>query len=99
VIVFLALLVGVNWLANRQNKRWDLTDSKQFSLSDQTKQIISSLKAPMRIRVFWAPDQQSGQSPVQGYRDQLEGYEYLSSQVTIEYVNAQSSPPRPRRTR
>jgi ABC-type uncharacterized transport system involved in gliding motility auxiliary subunit len=36
IVIFLALLVGVNWVANRQNKRWDLTESKQFSLSDQT---------------------------------------------------------------
>ena len=34
VLVFVAILVAVNWLASRQNKRWDLTESKQFSLSD-----------------------------------------------------------------
>jgi len=92
VVIFLAILVGVNWVANRQNKRWDLTESKQFSLSDQTKQIISTLKGPLNIKVFYAPDQQTGQSPVQGYRDQLEGYTYLSKQVAIDYVNAQASP-------
>src|SRR6185503_5259553 len=36
VLMFLAILVGVNWISNRQHKRWDLTASKQFSLSDQT---------------------------------------------------------------
>jgi ABC-type uncharacterized transport system involved in gliding motility auxiliary subunit len=91
VLIFVGILVGLNWVSNRQNKRWDLTESKQFSLSDQTKQIITSLKAPLHIKVFWAPDQQ-GQSPVQGYRDQLDGYQYLSSQVSVEYVNAQNSP-------
>ena len=91
VVVFLAILVGLNYVSNRQNKRWDLTESKQFSLSDQTKQIITTLKGPLKIKVFFAPDQ-NGQSPVQSYRDQLEGYEYLSSQVSIDYVNAQASP-------
>ena len=33
VAVFLGLLVGVNYISNRQNKRWDLTAAKQFSLS------------------------------------------------------------------
>lgn len=91
VLIFLAILVGINWVANRQNKRWDLTESKQFSLSDQTKQIIRSLNAPLSIKVFYAPDAQ-GQSPVQGYRDQLEGYQYLSKQVSVDYINAQTSP-------
>jgi ABC-type uncharacterized transport system involved in gliding motility auxiliary subunit len=91
VVIFIAILAGINWVANRQNKRWDLTESKQFSLSDQTKQIITTLKAPLHIKVFYAPDQ-NGQSPIQSYRDQLEGYQYLSSQVSVDYVNAQNSP-------
>ena len=87
VLAFLAILVAINWIANRQNKRWDLTDTKTFSLSDQTKLIVSSLKAPLKITVFYAkPD-----SP-QGYKDSLEGYQYLSSQVSVSYVDAVASP-------
>ncbi len=70
VFVFLAILVGVNWISNRQNKRWDLTESKVFSLSDQTKQILSSLKGPLHIRVFYAPPDSA-----QSYRDRLESYD------------------------
>ena len=92
VIMFLAILVGVNYVSNRQNKRWDLTETKQFTLSDQTKQIITTLKGPLAIKVFYAPDQQTGQSPVGGYRDQLERYQYLSSQVSIDYIDAQATP-------
>ena len=91
VLIFLAILVGINWVANRQNKRWDLTESKQFSLSDQTKQIITTLKAPLHIKVFYAPDP-NGQSPVPGYREQLEGYLYLSNKLSIDYIDAQKSP-------
>ena len=43
VIVVLALLVAVNYLASRRNKRWDLTANQQFSLSDQTRQILQKL--------------------------------------------------------
>lgn len=87
VLVFLGILVAVNWIGNRQNKRWDLTESKVFSMSDQTKQILKTLKAPLHIKVFYA----SPDSP-QSYRDQLEGYTYLSSQVTVDYINAAASP-------
>jgi len=87
VLVFLAILVGLNWISNRQNKRWDLTESKQFTLSDQTKQIVSGLKSPLHIKVFYsAPD-----TP-QNYRDGLEAYQYLSSQVTVDYIDGVARP-------
>src|SRR5262245_9925523 len=30
VLVFAAILVAINWIAQRQNKRWDLTETQQF---------------------------------------------------------------------
>ena len=52
VIVVLGILGGVNYVAGRQNKRWDLTSSKEFSLSDQTKKILQDLKQPLQLIVF-----------------------------------------------
>jgi ABC-type uncharacterized transport system involved in gliding motility auxiliary subunit len=89
VLMFIAILVAINWVANRQNKRWDLTESKQFSLSDQTKQILSSLKGPLTVRVFHAAPPQD--SP-QRYRDRFTEYTYQSKQVSVEYVNADAKP-------
>jgi ABC-type uncharacterized transport system involved in gliding motility auxiliary subunit len=85
VVVLLAILVGVNWVANRQNKRWDLTEANQFSLSEQTVRILRSLDQPVRIRVFYAG------SPLE-YQDRLAEYAYHSNQVEVEYVNAESEP-------
>ena len=39
---------AINWIASRENKRWDLTAGGQFSLSDQTKKILAELKQPAR---------------------------------------------------
>jgi len=94
VLVFLAILVAINWISARQNKRWDLTESKAFSLSDQTKQIVTSLKAPLTIKLFYArPDSE------QAHRDRLESYSYLSKQVTVQYIDANASPTFPCITR
>ena len=35
VAVVLGILVAINYIGARQNKRWDLTANKAFSLSDQ----------------------------------------------------------------
>lgn len=86
VVMFLAILVGINWVAARQNKRWDLTENQQFSLSDQTKQILGQLPQPMTIRVFHGPNGSTD------YRDKLDPYTYQSSQVSVEYIDAEQNP-------
>jgi ABC-type uncharacterized transport system involved in gliding motility auxiliary subunit len=88
VLAFLAILIAINWIASRQNHRWDLTESKSFTLSDQTKQIVSNLKGPLHIRVFYAKQQDSEQA----HRDRLDSYEYLSKQVSVEYIDANAKP-------
>src|SRR5216684_5347118 len=52
VLVVLGILIAVNYIGARQNKRWDLTANKQFSLSDQSKNVIVKLDAPLQILVF-----------------------------------------------
>lgn len=86
VLLFLAILVGINWIASRQNKRWDLTENQQFSVSDQTKKILSELQRPVTVRLF------HGQDGAQAYRDRLESYTYLSKQVSVEYIDAEKNP-------
>lgn len=89
VVLVLAILVGINWISTRQNKRWDLTANKQYSLSDQTKQILRSLQKPVVIRLFYKSDPTFD---LQRYRDQLSEYSYHSNKVSIEYIDADKEP-------
>jgi ABC-type uncharacterized transport system involved in gliding motility auxiliary subunit len=41
-VIFIAILVAVNYLSVRQNKRWDLTSNRQFTLSDQTVTLLNT---------------------------------------------------------
>lgn len=86
VIIVLGILVAINYVADRQNKRWDLTEAKQFSLSDQTRQVLQSLKAPVRILVFDRDDS------FRRFRDRLGEYEYVSPQVKVEYIDVDKQP-------
>src|SRR5687767_2053448 len=52
IVIVLAILVGINWLSIRRNKRWDLTAAKQHSLSDQTKKILQGIDKPLKVYVF-----------------------------------------------
>lgn len=86
VVTVLGILVALNYIGVRQNKRWDLTEGSQFTLSDQTKNVVQKLDAPLKMLVF----DQAGS--LERFKDRLREYEYLSAQVSIEYIDADRKP-------
>jgi len=86
VLVVLGILVAVNYLSARRNTRWDLTENKQYSLSDQTVKLLQGLTAPVKFYVF---DQEVN---FDRFRPRLEGYRYNSNQVQVEYIDADRRP-------
>ena len=86
VLVFLGILVAVNYLSTRRNTRWDLTANKQYSLSEQSVKLLQGLKAPVKFMVF---DQEAN---FERFRTRLEGYAYNSKQLQVEYIDADRRP-------
>ena len=86
VILVLAILVAVNYIGSTQNKRWDLTVNKQFSLSDQTRNVLANLDAPLQVVVF------AKEPDFPAYRDKLKEYAYASKNVSAEYVDPDKRP-------
>src|SRR6266545_3638189 len=52
VLVVLGILVAINYIGSRQNKRWDVTANKQFSLADQSRNVLAKLDSPLQVMVF-----------------------------------------------
>ena len=88
VLVVLAILVAINYLGLRRNKRWDLTAAKQYSLSEQTRSVLRSLERPVSIKVF------AESNDFARFRDRLDEYQYTSKQVAVEYIDAIKDPRR-----
>ena len=86
ILLVAAIVVAVNYVLARQNLRWDLTAGGQYSLSDQTRQVLDSLAGPVRIRVF------AREPDFPRYRDRLDEYAYQTSRVTVDYVDADRQP-------
>ena len=86
VVIVLGILIAVNYLSVRQNKRWDLTANRQYSLSDQTVKLLQGLDAPVKFMVF---DQETN---FDRYRPRLTEYAYNSSKVTAQYIDAEKDP-------
>ena len=68
VVLVLGILVALNYLASRRNHRWDLTAGKQFSVADQTRNILQKLDAPVKVLVF------DKASNFDTFRDRLDEY-------------------------
>ena len=87
VVLVLGILVAINYLSSRRNYRWDLTAGGEFSLSDQTRQILQKLDAPVKALVFDRPEN------FDRFRDRLSEYEYISNRkLTAEYISPDKDP-------
>jgi ABC-type uncharacterized transport system involved in gliding motility auxiliary subunit len=90
VALALGILVAANYILSRQNVRWDLTAAQQYSLSDQTRRVLEALEAPISVLVF------AREAEFAGFRDRLDEYSYVSSQVNVEYIDVDRNPVRAR---
>jgi ABC-type uncharacterized transport system involved in gliding motility auxiliary subunit len=90
IAAVLAILIGLNYLVIRRDKRWDLTSTKTFTLSDETSKVLAKLSGPVKVTVY---DQPTGFGR---FRDALTPYEFASKNVSVEYVDADRQPARVR---
>jgi ABC-type uncharacterized transport system involved in gliding motility auxiliary subunit len=91
VVVVLAILAAVNYLASRRSIKKDFTKGQRYSLSEQSKKIVSGLSEDVRVLYF----QRKADMPPRG-AGELEQYEALSSHVKVEYVDPLVEPSRAR---
>jgi ABC-type uncharacterized transport system involved in gliding motility auxiliary subunit len=85
-LAFIALLVAINYLANKHDHRFDTTQEKVFSLSTQSINVVKNLNKPLMLYGFF----QGGQD--QKAKDLYEAYAYASPKVRYEMVDPDKHP-------
>ena len=86
VAIVIAVLVVVNILADKNNKSYDSTANKKYSLSDQTEKVVKGLKGDFRAVYF---DRTSRFESAKGLLDR---YANISTSFKIEYVDPDKDP-------
>jgi ABC-type uncharacterized transport system involved in gliding motility auxiliary subunit len=86
VLVVLGILGALNWFAARYPKRLDLTKGQRYSLSDQTKKVVSGLKDEVKITYFQR-ERDFGRG-----QDRLKDYEALSEKLKVDLVDPVKQP-------
>ncbi len=88
-LTVLAVVVLVNFLAGRHHKRFDLTENKTFSLSEQTLKVLDSLNDDVTVTVF-ARD--TGEGPSQKLKDLLDEYSDRSRHLQARFIDPDRNP-------
>jgi ABC-type uncharacterized transport system involved in gliding motility auxiliary subunit len=80
LVAFFLILVAVNFLITRVPARVDLTEGRQFTLSDGTRKVLSSLSSPVKVKLYVS---QGEAVPVQ-----LRGFAQRVEDLVREFQNA-----------
>lgn len=87
--IFIGILVLVNVLGARQPKRWDLTANKNFSLSEETLNILSQAQQPIKAEAFFDPSDGRRRD----LEDQFREFQIRSDgKFTYEFVDPVAAP-------
>jgi ABC-type uncharacterized transport system involved in gliding motility auxiliary subunit len=89
MIVLLGTILGfLNFLAARHSVRWDLSETKRFTLAPQTARLLRDLPREVKVTVFT-----SDQSPVRmAYRDLMDSYRAHTPKLSVEFVDPEKKP-------
>lgn len=79
----ISILVMVNYISSRHYARWDWTEHKVFTLSDQTKEALSSLDQEVVVFVFLA----RGEQDFADIETLIEEYVATTPNITAEWVD------------
>jgi hypothetical protein len=90
-VLFFALLVGINYVAARRHKTFDLTSNKVNTLADQTLKALGNLKAPVQMTYVYAPTSVTPEN-LDADKALLNKYKLASDNVRVKYVNALFEP-------
>ena len=91
--LFVAVLVLANLVASRAFFRIDLTGAHSYSLSESSREVVSSLEEPLGIKVFFSSNLPAPYSGVQQYVNDILG-EYknaANSNFSCEYFDMNKS--------
>jgi ABC-type uncharacterized transport system involved in gliding motility auxiliary subunit len=83
-VAVVAIIGFGNFLGYRHHKRIDLTTEKLYSLSDQTRKVVTDLKKDVKVMLFDKDD-------AQGIGDQMKEYRNLSSHFSFERIDPQKN--------
>jgi ABC-type uncharacterized transport system involved in gliding motility auxiliary subunit len=90
VVGFLGIFVVLNWIADQNEQRWDLSEDAANTLSAETLALLENLDEPVSITAYYTSQAQANADTV---RKLLENYAYNSEGlISYEFVDPVNDP-------
>jgi len=87
-LAFLGILVVVNYFVYGNSKRWDLTEDKQNTLTQETLDTMAALPEPVTALAFFSPQRSSGYA-----QSLLDDYKFYSDgKLDYKFIDPLSNP-------
>jgi gliding-associated putative ABC transporter substrate-binding component GldG len=84
ILLFAAIIILINLLAEQYFFRLDLTENKQYTLSKATKNILRDLEEPITVKAYFSKDIPSQLIKTKNdFREMLVEYGKLSGQMVV----------------
>jgi ABC-type uncharacterized transport system involved in gliding motility auxiliary subunit len=87
-LLALGIVVAGNVVAHRYDKRWDLTQDKRYTLSQQSIDLASKLDREVEVLAFFT----AGSPEDTNFRDLMENYQQHSTLFKVEYHDPYGDP-------
>lgn len=88
IVVFFLILVLISFMSSRYKVRWDLTATKRYTLSDQSRNIVKALKKDVSAVAFYRSDERTRQA----MEDLLLEFSQLSPRFTYQFIDPDKQP-------
>ncbi len=76
ILIFLAIIVAIQYIALEHPKRWDLTRAGKHTLSPQSRKVLDTFKEkklPIEVLAFYEFKDTSARDAVRDLLDQVQG--------------------------
>lgn len=89
ILLFFGILILVNFFADRFFARLDLTEDRQYTLSDATENILKSLEGPVTVTAYFSEDLPPDIGKVRkDFKDILTEYDNASGgKIVYQFIN------------
>jgi len=87
VLIFLAIIVAVQYIILQHPKRWDLTGAGKYTLADQSRKVLETFKdkkIPLEVLAFYETKDQAARETA---RDLLDQYRDVYSNFNYSFVD------------
>jgi ABC-type uncharacterized transport system involved in gliding motility auxiliary subunit len=87
ILIFLAIIVAIQYIILEHPKRWDLTRAGKHTLSTQSKKVLDTFKEkklPIEVLAFYEAKDTSARDAV---RDLLDQYKDVYGQFTYSFID------------